>query len=202
LGHYKNEEIMETKTEEKVTKFKVEDLDVVLIDYRVGQGKIMIAGNGVSGSYFWGAMGGRLVDFISRIDVNYFSKNVLGDLYVFCGKTSAKNVRAYFRQNWSWYKDVEFSKELARVLQSAAGTRDEYDFERVIRGLLLESPEDDDVAEHIGYVTDYWYEFIGRKDSREYRYIQKIFPKLQRHCRMVACNELIEYISTLGRRFF
>jgi len=91
--------------------------DIILIDYELGQGKIIISDTnwGYNFSYYWGAMGSTLKEFLCRINAGYFVKNLSTEDH---GKINMKKTMAEVRKWWKkesgihWWQYLDFQKEL------------------------------------------------------------------------------------------
>lgn len=104
--------------------FKIDSADIILNDLGGGQGKIIIADTswGYNFSYFWGAMGMDLIDFLIKINAGYFTGKLgptaQGDINV--RKTMAsvrKGLKEYFYSEYPWYVEKEFQSELRYQLK-------------------------------------------------------------------------------------
>jgi hypothetical protein len=72
---------IEVSTATKVVVSKVPDLDPIAIyleDYGEGRGKVVITCFSESWTYYWGSMGGALLDFLGRCSNDYLVRKFLG----------------------------------------------------------------------------------------------------------------------------
>ena len=112
-------------THKNMITFKIDTADIILDDLGDGQGKIIIADTswGYNFSYFWGAMGGPLIDFLIRINSDYFTDK-LGPIAEgeINDKRTIKNIRRAIREQFNieypWYKEKEFQKELREEINN------------------------------------------------------------------------------------
>ncbi len=54
-------------------RIQIEDTTILLEDYELNKGKIIITNSSRSLSYYWGAMSGDLSSFLLNIDSDYFA---------------------------------------------------------------------------------------------------------------------------------
>jgi hypothetical protein len=84
--------------------------EVILHNYRLGQGKIIISNPyGNNHSYYWGAMGETIQEFILGINESYFTQNLAGYPDSFDAKKTIMRVRYYLRYecDLNWYENME-----------------------------------------------------------------------------------------------
>lgn len=86
--------------ESQVTKLLISDIPrfdpitVVLEDFGEGRGKIIIEEYGTSYAAYWGAMGGRLADFVAQCSPDYIATKVSNMPYqVFDGEGQCRQIR-------------------------------------------------------------------------------------------------------------
>lgn len=109
----------------------VDQTEVILRDFEEGQGKIIIAGGSDrSYSFYWGSMGSSLRDFILSIDSGYFATKLCpaGDYTIFCGKSTAKNLRRLVKETLPWYEHMEFQKSVREAIRQVEDFESEYQF--------------------------------------------------------------------------
>jgi hypothetical protein len=176
-------------------KIKIEDTDIFLDDQGNGQGKIIIANTyGYNFSFFWGAMGGSLPDFLLRINESYFVGKLLDgdDNGVLDAKKSVTAVRKYLREechsDLPWYKYPTAQKSLREELKkleqcerddefvdgiyalpknvdySDLDWRDERELRQILEGICQTEP----------------WTFIVKGPSRKALFLKRLFPKLQK----------------------
>lgn len=110
---------METELQEKITKLNVGYTDVILIQYGLGAGKIIISDcdTDINTSYYWGRMGGTglIQDFILSMNEYYFIKKLgytnKDEINI---KATMINVRRSIKEDlgFKFWMDIEFNKEL------------------------------------------------------------------------------------------
>jgi len=100
----------------KTNIFRINTTDVVLQDYEIGQGKIIISDDnfGYNFSYYWGSMGSdsTLSNFLLQISSDYFARKLCSSKYVFDSKKTFSLIRRSLKDELPWYKHTEFQKEL------------------------------------------------------------------------------------------
>lgn len=108
---------------EKIERLKVGDTDVFLEDCGPNRGKITISDVwGHNYSYFWGAMGGTIRQFLISINKEYFASKLMGakvESVVDARKTFA-GIRKHFRVELDlpWYKHQVFQADMREKLKS------------------------------------------------------------------------------------
>ena len=182
-----------------MNRLNIKTADILLENYEVGQGKIIISDLDFgSWSFYWGSMGSKIEDFIQGINADYFAGKLCNTKDVFCSKTTAKAIRKYIKEELTydlpWYrfasaqkemreeiKKIEFSssQEEALAIMSAMHTslicydldrQDEKEFLGIIEGVFSCEP---------------WY-FLKTKPSREYNYLYKLHKSLK--TRLSTCG--------------
>jgi superoxide dismutase len=175
--------------------FKVDTADVILDDLGDGRGKIIISdGNwGYNFSYYWGAMGDSLIDFLSRINSSYFVGKLgpteKGEINT---KKTMRNIRKAIREEFNsvypWYTYKEFQTELRYELKNMEGDgfysneNFSYSIERFLDNLSYYSIDDKyDRKEIESLIRDifneHWY-YIVYDEHRENVYLEKFHKKL------------------------
>jgi len=105
--------------------FKINNADVILDDQGDGKGKIIIAdlNYGYNFSYYWGAMGNSLNDFLIRINSDYFADK-LGPYTAGSINTRKtltlirKSLKEYFYSEFPWYVEKDFQQHLRDELKA------------------------------------------------------------------------------------
>jgi len=104
-----------------MTRYNITGYDVILENYELGQGKIIIAGPNGNFSYYWGSMGKIPIEqFILEIQEDYFvgklsTPSSQGEINM---KKTLTNIRKYIREEseLEWYQFMEAQKELRAEL--------------------------------------------------------------------------------------
>lgn len=165
---------------------------VILNDKSEGKGEIIVITNNFTRSFYWGAMGDPLKDFLKRIDSDYFAGKLCEKQSKFSIKLSVKEIRRYIREEMSyelpWYKYMEGQKELRRVLRELEKQTDMSE-ETFVQELLSihndvfimdmkreEEKEFLEIVESI-FVTEPW-NFIQTDYSDEYKLLMTIHKDL------------------------
>lgn len=183
------------------TNLKIEGTDIILQDLEKGQGKIIIANTyGFNFSYFWGAMGSSLSEFILGIDSVYFCKNLLppSDRGVLDAKGTFKNIRDHIKNEMylPWYNEMEFQKSMRESLKEfqneCTETQSEHFFveswDRFINNLDYYLLDDSNVEDSFKGICEHWH-FIEKGPSEGEIFLQKLFPKLQKEIKKTLKSE-------------
>lgn len=92
---------------------KIGYTDIILDDKGQGQGKITISDpfNGAY-TYYWGAMGESLEQFICSINEDYFASKLCRKQYKFSLRGTLRNLRQAIKEELPWYEEMEAQKTL------------------------------------------------------------------------------------------
>src|ERR1700761_5725172 len=106
-----------------MTNIKIDTTDIILMDVGSGRGKIIISDTSrqFTSSYFWGAMGSSLPDFLLRINSDYFVRNLTTARHgEFNARKTMSAIRRWLRTDceFRWYEHMEFQKDLRYELNS------------------------------------------------------------------------------------
>lgn len=177
------------KMEKEVISYSIDGTDVILTEYGIGKGKIIVADlDGYNFSYYWGAMGERtLREFILQLNGCYFTDklNRPKDLRDFCIKKTMANVRRYIRDEINWYDDKEAQKELRTQLNYIQEhALDHNDFvsrmqeigEDLTWCIIDKSDDFDSLLECLADSPWHWIEWTP---SRNELFLNALLPKLQ-----------------------
>lgn len=174
----------------KIEKIVIDESSIYLEDYGHGKGKIIITEYNLNYSTYWGSMGSTLKEFLKRINGDYFANKLCSKLYSFDGKESVKNVRKYIRNELSydlpWYKFMDGQKELRQKLKELESCCSEhewvYSLPKIIDSLYCFDMNYDDEKEFKEILkfafTEPW-QFIGEKESLEFRRLKKLHKNLK-----------------------
>ena len=107
---------------EQLTRIKIDNTDVFLEELGNSKGKITISDTyNHNYSYFWGAMGGTLVDFICSINSGYFADKLMGhhSNYKMDVKKTFSTLRKFIATDLDlpFYKQMKFQKDLREKLK-------------------------------------------------------------------------------------
>ena len=182
---------------QKITKLNFEDTDVYLEELSKNAGKITISDSyGHNYSYSWGAMGGTLKEFITKIDRHYFSKNLIGrrsSEVMDVNKTIAE-IRKYIaiEMDLPWFKEMEFQKSIREELNSFKNelleNPSQYYFvdcfqsmfiSRLNYHLIKGQYEREQIEKAFKEISEPWH-FIQTKPSEEYKWVEKLHGKLKK----------------------
>lgn len=187
----------QTATPPTIKKIKVGEIDVFLENFELGRGKLTISGSDRNYSYFWGAMGGTLENFILRLDGSYFANKLKPsyDEQVIDIKGTFRNVRTYIREELylPWYKHVEFQKDMREKLNyfqqeceedwggqytfiNCFNTKfiDELDFR------LIEDYDRKYIERDFAGISEGLHYFLETKESPTYDWLVSFLPKLKK----------------------
>jgi hypothetical protein len=185
-------------TEVPIKKIKIDGNDIYLENFETGKGKITITTpNGLSYSYFWGAMGSDLEEFITRINADYFAKNLIrySDMYEMDVKSTFKTIRKFIRTEigLDWYQEMEFQKQMREVLndfqKECEDNKDRLLFvnwfeSSFLRRLDTYLIQDDYIEKQFDTDSGCWSEvwnFIEEKPTMEYMRLKMLHTKLVKH---------------------
>lgn len=193
---------METTTQ-NLTRLKIDNTDVFLEDFEINQGKITISDTyGHNYSYYWGAMGGNLSDFICHINSQYFTDKLFGarKSYVIDVKKTCSALRKHISSEIIlYYKEMEFQKDMRRVLRDfqeeceEAGSEEYFVdnfFRRFVDKLNFYLVKDEytrkELESAFGNIDECW-SFIETKPSNECIWLTKFHGKLKKEIK--KCKE-------------
>lgn len=183
---------------ETVKNWKIGPTDVILINYDLGQGKIIISDNeyGYNFSYYWGSMGKcTLEEFILDVSSDYFvgklTSNPHGEIKI--DETFAE-IRRYWKEDSGikWYREMEFQKDFRfelRALQNSIYYDHHfvdafYEFGERLSFYLIENESDrKEIREAVKWLTSEPWNFIVRGESRENIWLKHFLVKLQNKIR-------------------
>lgn len=179
--------------------FKIGDNKVTLEDFELGKGQITINNNyGGNYSYFWGAMGSTLRDFIQSINSSYFSSKMCVNMFEFSAKKTKQNVRKLISEELSWYEHMEFQKDMReKINEHFDGCESSNDFvwawSRFVDSLDFYLIEDrwkrDNIKSYFEGVSEVWH-LIGENYSQEYELLCKLHKDL---VKAIKKNKGIKY---------
>jgi len=180
--------------EGSILRIKINNTDIFLEDLGGNKGKITISDTyNHNYSYFWGAMGGTLNEFILSINSGYFADKLLGckSNYVFDARLTFAAIRKFIASdlNLPWYKHIEFQKGLREKInefQRDVESADQFvsgwhSFINSIDFYLIEKRyEREEVEKEFKNISEQW-NFIGERLSPEYLWLEKLHGKLKKH---------------------
>lgn len=174
---------------------RIDETEIFLDDKGDGKGKITISNTyGYNFSYFWGAMGKPLKDFLLSINEDYFVNKLANEPLAFDAKLTAKEVRKYIRVDLSydlpWYKYMEFQKGLREWIKGIEQVESEHTFVDYCYGIMndyrinlyeLDRWEQEEVRGILEntFKQEPW-NFIQKGDSDEAVFLKKLFKKLKK----------------------
>lgn len=166
--------------------------EVILQNYEINQGKIIVSDlyNG-SYSYYWGAMGGTLEEFIKSTSPDYFAGKLCNEQYVFSGEATAKAIRRYIKNDMSydlpWYKYMPAQKELREAIKEIEKCEDKHDalyqIERFkdIYAIGMGADEDKEFEKIMEshFNCEPW-NFLETEPSPSYKFLVKVHKELKK----------------------
>ena len=166
----------------KIKNIKIDNTDIFLEDIGENQGKITISNTyGYNYSCYWGAMGGYLADFISKINGDYFASKLMGSKsnYKIDIDATFKNLRKFIREEMSlpWYKELEFQKDMRKKLNEFQNS-----------------------CENAHYFVDHFYFFVSElnygliKDKYDSKYIERDFKNISEPWNFIIETENDEFL--------
>ena len=180
-----------------IKKIRIDNTDIFLEDFEPGKGKITVSDTyGHNYSYFWGAMGRPLAEFICVINESYFASNLIGlrSCYVMDVRRTFAAIRKFIVKELDlpYYKHMEFQKNLREVLntfQRECEERPTNDFFvsawhcSFIESLNYYEIEDwrdrEKVKNEFDNICEQW-NFIVEKESPEYLWLATLHKKLKK----------------------
>lgn len=174
---------------------KIGNTDVFLDDKGEGKGKITISDIewGYNFSFYWGAMGCSLEEFLLQINPDYFEGKLnMGDQGVFDAKGSIKNVRRHIREEMKyqlpWYAYPSAQKELREVLKDIEKhccSEDEFvdtmsNLTRQLYYYELSYKEETEFLDIISELEQEPWNFIEKKPSQKSVWLKNFLTKLKK----------------------
>jgi hypothetical protein len=173
-------------------KIKIGEVDVILEDLGEGCGKVIIASGLYNSSYYWGAMGGSLKEFLNSINSQYFANKFCSNTWELNAKKSVKNVRRHIREELSyelpWYKYMEAQKELRKEIKALENCYDKHDFvhqlSNIHNNVLALGLDRYDKEEFIGVLENTFtcepWNFIGETVTPEYKWYKNLHKQIKK----------------------
>ena len=176
----------------ELRKVKIDNTDIFLEDLGENQGKITVSNTwGYNYSYYWGAMGGNLSDFICGINGSYFASKLMGAKSNYTINISATftGLRKFIKEelNMPWYKEQEFQKDMREKLnkfQSSCESSDSFvsGFRSFINSLdfylIPDRHESEYIKKDFESISEPW-NFIVETENEEYLFLFKLHGKLK-----------------------
>jgi hypothetical protein len=177
---------------------RIDDTDIFLQNYGLGEGKITVSNTwGRNYSYYWGAMGGTLEEFLCRINEDYFAQNLFGPKTssIVDAKRTVTAIRKHIRSEigLKWYEHQEFQKHMREILNSFQRQIEEspnadyfvnvFDsgfLNRLDFGLIEASHRAKNMEEDFrSSMSECWY-FIVETDSEEYKWVKALHGEIKK----------------------
>lgn len=188
-------------------RFKIDSVDVILEDFGDGKGKIIISdlNYGYNFSYYWGAMGDSLADFLVRINSDYFADK-LGPYAA--GEINArktlisirKALKEYYYSEFPWYVEKEFQQNLRdnlKELQDNGFVNVDHFMGQITRlidnldyYLISDRFDRERVKEAIKTaLSEPWY-FIYHEEHKQITYLKNFHVKLVKKLKKLDLNKI------------
>ena len=175
-----------------MNRFQIQTADIILENIENGKGKIIISDlNNGSFSFFWGAMGDTIENFLKGINSSYFADKLCNNRFDFSAKKTAKEIRRYIREEMSyelpWYKFQSAQKELREKIKEIERCDNQYEALSLIQGLPnnlmcfdLDSKEEREFLSIISNMVscEPW-NFLQNDYSREYKYLENLHAQIR-----------------------
>lgn len=179
-----------------IIRLKIDGTDVFIEDLGDGKGKVTISNiYGHNYSHYWGAMGSNILDFIIRINSEYFADKLLGyvSMYSYDDRKTFANLRKHIQNEiLPWYKHLEFQSDMRQKLnefQSECNTENDFvdKFQYFINGLdyylISDRFDRESIESEFKSISEPW-GFLGDKPSDKYLWLinlhKKIIKKLKK----------------------
>ena len=172
---------------------QVGNTEVILQNYDLGQGKIIVSDlDKGSWSYYWGAMGGKTIEeFLKQTNGDYFAGKLCNEQYQFSAKNTARNIRQHIREEMNydlpWYKFQSGQKELREKISDLEREAScKYEALNIIEhlhsSLWCLDMSYEDGKEFLSIIETHftqepWW-FLGEELSQEYIFLKKLHQKL------------------------
>lgn len=177
----------------KLKRFKIGDVDIILEDFEVGRGKIIVSDNyDHNYSYFWGSMGKNtdISKFLTEINSSYFASNLLPhhDERVIDIKATFKNLRKFIAEelNMPYYKEMEFQKHMREKINDFKRSCEDWggkhtfvysfhsNFINDLDFYLIDDRFDrDDIRRNFEGIDEVWH-FLEEKPSENYYWLERL----------------------------
>ncbi len=182
---------------ENILRIKIDNTDVFIEELGEGRGKVTISDTyNHNYSYFWGAAGGGIKEFLCRINSEYFADKLLGanSCYEMDVKKTFTEIRKYISNEigLEWYKHQEFQKHMREVLSQFQEQCEDVNDERYFVDSFFSSfvnqldfylignrSDEKYYEESFKNISEHWY-FIAKKPNREYLWLMKLHSKLKK----------------------
>tara|TARA_R110002124_G_scaffold61218_1_gene167895 strand:- start:13 stop:561 length:549 start_codon:yes stop_codon:yes gene_type:complete len=177
-----------------MNRLNIKTADVLLENYEVGQGKIIISDLDFgSWSFYWGSMGSKIEEFIQGINADYFANKLCVEREVFCSKATATAIRKYLKEELSddlpWYKFASAQKEMREKIKEIENSYSQEDalhqMSTMHENLMCYDLDRQDEKEFLGIIEGVFscepWHFLQTKPSREYNYLHKLHKSLKTH---------------------
>jgi hypothetical protein len=180
---------------EQVEIIRIEETEVILKELGEDRGKVIVSNADRSYSYFWGAMGGTLKQFLCEINEDYFTDKLMGarSTQVMDVKKTFAEVRKHIREELRlpWYEHQEFQKDMRERLKSFQRQCEEtpvdrffvdhfYNFIKSLDFYLIEQRYDQErMEEAFNEITEPWH-FFAETDSPDCLWLKDLHRKIKK----------------------
>lgn len=175
-----------------MNRLNIKTADIILENYEIGQGKIIISDLDFgSWSFYWGSMGCKIEEFIQGINADYFAGKLCNREDVFCPKSTATAIRRYIKEELSddlpWYKFASAQKEMREKIKEIEYSSSQGEALHIMNtmheNLICYDLDREDEKEFLGIIEGVFscepWHFFQTKPSREYNYLHKLHKELK-----------------------
>lgn len=186
---------------ETITNYKIDNHNVFLISSETGKGRCAINGPYHNYSYYWGAMGCPLEEFLCNINSEYFAKNMIGyqKMYEIDIKATFATLRKYIKDELGlpFYNHQVFQKHMREVLRNFQQSCEELNsdtyfvetfhcnFIQRLDFYLVDNYDRETVRKNFEGISEQWY-FIQNKPSINYKWLMSFHNKLKKELKKGA----------------
>ena len=177
--------------EVKLKRIKIGSTEILLENYELGKGKIIISDPYYNNySFYWGAMGDTIEEFLKRTDEYYFAGKLCNESRTFCGKRTAKGIRRYIKEEMSydlpWYKYMSAQKEMREQIKRIENSDSEYLALSIIEcmheNIMCYDLSWKEEKDFIDIIKDHFrnepWHFLEKDYSKEYKWLIKLHKNL------------------------
>lgn len=172
------------------TTLRIGKTDIILNDYEPNKGKIIISNSpNLNFSYYWGAMGGTLKEFLLDINESYFIMKLHpashGDIDI--DKTMAE-VRKWWKEESgiAWWQEMELQKQLREEFNTIQSHCDSEQYFVELMSKISTSfyfPKKmfkSDFEEALDALSCEPWNFIIHREHQEHKWLRKLFYDLKK----------------------
>ena len=163
----------------QVNSFILGPTKVILEDFDLGKGNIIITQDGDAWTYFWSAMGSSIADFLIGTNAPYFVNKLCRNQNEFNAKKSVTKLRKAIRDAFPFYYRMEEQKELRKLLKSIETAETDRDFVSMTEA-LPNTFIDPFYTELQNLFTESWY-YLDTSFTKEYQILTNIHKRIVKY---------------------